>query len=150
MSLSSQAMLSGNPMLVLPACNDQFDNTASKTQFQSPRVRFIGINIQPADARKHGALPLVGDVRAVLRQLTTALSGWRVSEGFRAGVQRAREAWNETRATLVAPKRGVALTQAQVIDEVNRAGGDTAAMVHADGGLPGDVHKLWRSHASND
>jgi 3D-(3,5/4)-trihydroxycyclohexane-1,2-dione acylhydrolase (decyclizing) len=124
--------------------------TASKTQFQNPRVRFIGLNIHPADARKHGAHPLIGDARAVLQQLTSALAGWQLAAAVRAGVQRARTAWDAARANLVAPKRGVALTQAQVIDEVNRACGADGVMVHAAGGLPGDVHKLWRSHAADD
>jgi len=124
--------------------------TASKTQFQNARVRFIGINIHASDARKHGAHPVIGDARSVLLQLTTALAGWRVSPVLRAGVQRARAAWDAGRATLVAPKRGVALTQAQVIDEVNRACGSEGTMVHAAGGLPGDVHKLWRSHSTSD
>lgn len=124
--------------------------TASKTQFQHPRVRFIGININAADAHKHGALPLVGDARAVLRQLTAALAGWRVPPAHRAAVKRARARWDETRATLVAPRRGVPLTQAQVIDEVNRACGTDGTMVHSSGGLPGDVHKLWRSQDHDD
>jgi 3D-(3,5/4)-trihydroxycyclohexane-1,2-dione acylhydrolase (decyclizing) len=124
--------------------------TASKTQFQNPRVRFLGLNVHPADARKHGAHPLIGDARMVLQQLTTALAGWRVSPAYRTGVQRARAAWDSARASLVTPKRGVALTQAQVIDEVNRACGADGTMVHSAGGLPGDEHKLWRSHDPND
>ncbi|HVU15429.1 MAG TPA: 3D-(3,5/4)-trihydroxycyclohexane-1,2-dione acylhydrolase (decyclizing) [Candidatus Didemnitutus sp.] len=124
--------------------------TASKSQFQHPRVRFIGLNINAADAHKHGALPLVGDARAVLAQLTRALAGWRAPAAHRAAVSRARESWSATRATLVAPKRGVPLTQAQVIDELNRACGATGTVVHASGGIPGDIHKLWRSHAAND
>lgn len=124
--------------------------TASKTQFQHPRVRFIAINIHAADAHKHGALPLVGDARAILDQLAHALAGWQAPVGYRTGVARARAAWDRTRATLVAAQRGIALTQAQVIDEVNRACGAEGTMVHASGGLPGDVHKLWRSHAPND
>jgi 3D-(3,5/4)-trihydroxycyclohexane-1,2-dione acylhydrolase (decyclizing) len=124
--------------------------TASKTQFQNSRVRFIGLNVHPADARKHGAHPLIGDARAVLEQLTTAVAGWRVAPAFRTGVQRARAAWDTARATLVAPKRGVSLTQAQVIEEVNQACGADGIMVHSAGGLPGDVHKLWRSHRTTD
>jgi 3D-(3,5/4)-trihydroxycyclohexane-1,2-dione acylhydrolase (decyclizing) len=124
--------------------------TASKTQFQNPRVRFIGINVHSADARKHGALPLTGDARAVLAQLTRAVGDWKVPDGYRLGISRARETWEKTRASLVAPKRGIALTQAQVIEEVNLACGATGTMVHAAGGLPGDVHKLWRSNAPND
>jgi 3D-(3,5/4)-trihydroxycyclohexane-1,2-dione acylhydrolase (decyclizing) len=124
--------------------------TASKSQFQHPRVRFIGINIHAADAHKHGAVPLIGDARTILRQLTGALAGWRVPSAHRAAVERHRAAWDETRATLVAPKRGVALTQAQVIDELNRACGAGGTVIHASGGIPGDIHKLWRSHAPTD
>ncbi len=124
--------------------------TASKSQFQHPRVRFIGVNVHAADAHKHGAVPLVGDARTVLRQLTRALAGWRAPSAHRAAVQRQREAWDRTRATLVAPKRGVPLTQAQVIDELNRACGAAGTVIHASGGIPGDIHKLWRSHAPTD
>lgn len=124
--------------------------TASKTQFQNPRVRFVAINIHACDARKHGALPLVGDARTILGQLTRALAGWRAPAPHRAAVQRAREAWSVTRAALVAPKRGVPLTQAQLLDEVNRACGASGTAVHASGGIPGDIQKLWRSQATND
>ena len=124
--------------------------TASKTQFQNPRARFIGINIVSADAHKHGALPLVGDARAILAQLTRALAGWKISSAHRATIARVRTAWSATRVTLVAPKRGVPLTPAQVIDELNQACGATGTVIHASGGIPGDIHKLWRSNARND
>ena len=59
--------------------------------------------------------------------------------------QRARDGvGRDARRRSSRPKRGVALTQAQVIDEVNRACGADGTMVHAAGGLPGDIHKLWR------
>jgi 3D-(3,5/4)-trihydroxycyclohexane-1,2-dione acylhydrolase (decyclizing) len=124
--------------------------TASKAQFQNPRARFIGINVHSADAHKHGALPLVGDARAILQSLSRALAGWRVPSAFRAAVRRQREAWDKTRAAIVAPKRAPGLTQAQVIEAVNQACGATGTVVHAAGGIPGDIHKLWRSHAAND
>lgn len=124
--------------------------TASKTQFQHPRVRFIAINLHGADAHKHGALPLLGDARTVLGQLTRALAGWQVPAAHRAQVQRQRAAWDVTRATLVSPKRGVPLTQAQVIDELNRACGTDGTVIHASGGIPGDIHKLWRSQSPVD
>lgn len=123
--------------------------TASKSLFQNPRVRFLAININAADAHKHGALPLVGDARAILAQLTRALAGWSVPTSHRTAVNRARDRWTATRATLVAPQRG-GLTQAQVIDELNQACGANGTVVHASGGIPGDIHKLWRSNAAND
>lgn len=124
--------------------------TASKAQFQNPRVRFIGINVTAFDAHKHGALPLTGDARTIIGQLSRALGGWRISPAYRARVARLRSNWEITRAALVAPKRGVPLTQAQVIDELNRACGENGTVIHASGGIPGDIHKLWRSHARND
>jgi 3D-(3,5/4)-trihydroxycyclohexane-1,2-dione acylhydrolase (decyclizing) len=124
--------------------------TASKTQFQHPRVRFIAVNIHAADAHKHGAIPLTGDARAVLGQLGRALAGWRVPAAHTAKIGRLRAAWEETRATLVAPRHGVPLTQAQVIDELNRACGTDGTVIHASGGIPGDIHKLWRSQAPAD
>jgi 3D-(3,5/4)-trihydroxycyclohexane-1,2-dione acylhydrolase (decyclizing) len=78
------------------------------------------------------------------------LGGWKVTSGYRAGIARARETWDATRATLVAAKRGVPLTQAEVVDELNRACGADGTVVHASGGIPGDIHKLWRSQAPTD
>ena len=125
--------------------------TASKTQFQHPRVRFINVNLNDADAHKHGALPLVGDVRTVLGQLSRALAGWRVPAGHRATVQRTRAAGHAPRARLTAPdRRKPGLKQAEVIAALNDACGATGTVVHAAGGIPGDIHKLWRSHATGD
>jgi 3D-(3,5/4)-trihydroxycyclohexane-1,2-dione acylhydrolase (decyclizing) len=124
--------------------------TASKSQFQHPGVRFIAINIHGADARKHGAVPLLGDARAVLGQLTRALAGWQVPPAYRTTIQRQRAAWDITRAKLVGPHRQYPLTQAQVIDELNQACGTDGTVVHASGGIPGDIHKLWRSQAATD
>ena len=42
------------------------------------------------------------------------------------------------------------LTQAQVIDELNHACGTAGTVIHASGGIPGDIHKLWRSQAPTD
>jgi len=124
--------------------------TASKSQFQHPRVRFIAVNIHAADARKHGAVPLVGDAQAVLLQLARALAGWQVPAAHAARIRKLRTAWDATRATLVAPHRDVPLTQAQVIEELNQACGADGTVIHASGGIPGDIHKLWRSHAVTD
>jgi 3D-(3,5/4)-trihydroxycyclohexane-1,2-dione acylhydrolase (decyclizing) len=66
--------------------------TASKTQFQDPGVRFVAVNVSAYDAHKHGALPLVGDARAVLEALDAALAGFHVSDAYERAVRAAREA----------------------------------------------------------
>ena len=69
--------------------------SASKTAFQNPDVRFINVNIHEMDAIKHGGLPLLGDARAVLEELTAALSGWQVDEAYRARARQFNEEWDQ-------------------------------------------------------
>ena len=124
--------------------------TASKSQFQNSRVRFIGLNINAADARKNGAIPLVGDARTVLTQLLRALKGWRIPSAYRAAVNREKAAWEEIRSRIVSKQHRTDLTQAQVISALNDECGTRGTVVHAAGGIPGDIHKLWISNSSDD
>jgi 3D-(3,5/4)-trihydroxycyclohexane-1,2-dione acylhydrolase (decyclizing) len=125
--------------------------TASKTQFQDPAVRFVSVNVSAYDAHKHGALPLVGDVRAVLEELGEALAGYRIAEEYERPIRAAREEWERVHREIVHPERdGGLLHQAEVIRILNEHVDENATVVHAAGGLPGDLHKLWRSKASGD
>ena len=49
--------------------------TASNTAWQNPGVQFVTINVDPADAAKWGASPIVGDARQALRALEMELKG---------------------------------------------------------------------------
>lgn len=127
--------------------------TASKTLFQKPEVGFISIQINPFDAHKHGALPLIGDARAILEDLNAALKGHAVSAKYAAEVAAAREEWGRLHHAMVHPEIvGVRrrLRQSEVIRIVNEHAGPNTTVVHAAGGLPGDLHKLWRSRHRDD
>jgi 3D-(3,5/4)-trihydroxycyclohexane-1,2-dione acylhydrolase (decyclizing) len=126
--------------------------TASKTLFQHPDVRFVAVQIDARDARKHGALPLVGDARAVLDDLGEALEGWSTGSEYRREVHEAKSTWELMRAELVRPRGDDAspLLQSEVIGIVNDVAGTGATVVHAAGGLPGDLHKLWASRHPQD
>ncbi len=126
--------------------------TASKTQFQDPGVRFVAVNVNSYDAHKHGALPLVADARAALEDLAEALEGWRVPADHERRIAAARAVWERAWNEMTHPQRppGGLLHQAEVIRIVNDALDEQATIVHAAGGLPGDLHKLWRSRASGD
>jgi 3D-(3,5/4)-trihydroxycyclohexane-1,2-dione acylhydrolase (decyclizing) len=127
--------------------------TASKTQFQAEGVRFVAVNAAAYDAHKHGALPLVADARAALLDLREALAGWRVADGFGQAVAAAREDWRREWERMVHPAEkpaGERLHQAEAIRVLNEFVGEDATVVHAAGGLPGDLHKLWKSRASGD
>ena len=121
--------------------------TASKTQFQDEGVRFVAVNVNAFDAHKHGALPVVADARLALEALAVALVGTRFPT---ERVAQLRAAWLDERAALCRPLPSGALSQAEVIEALNRRAGPTSTVVHAAGGIPGDMHKLWRSADARD
>ena len=119
--------------------------TASKTAFQNPAVRFININVAEFDAHKHLALPLVGDARVVLEELTLLLSGYRVAADYRAHAQSRHDEWEAEVSRIYNIRHQPLPSQGELIGAVNELGDPEGVMVCAAGSLPGDLHKLWRA-----
>jgi 3D-(3,5/4)-trihydroxycyclohexane-1,2-dione acylhydrolase (decyclizing) len=124
--------------------------TASKTQFKREGVRFIHLNIGSFDAHKHNALALIGDARVGLEALAAALEGHRVSRPYAEEIATVGTAWESEREEIVRARGGELLSQAEVIRILNEYTDANATVVHAAGGIPGDIHKLWRSHGNTD
>ncbi|UKK83128.1 3D-(3,5/4)-trihydroxycyclohexane-1,2-dione acylhydrolase (decyclizing) [Sphingopyxis sp. BSN-002] len=117
--------------------------TGSRTLFAGKRL--IQVNIAAPDAIKQGAEAVVGDAREVLEGVAEAIGGWQVDAAWRDANERAVAEWNA--AWDVATASGPALpSDAQVIGAVWRQADEDATVVCAAGGLPGELHKLWRSH----
>lgn len=116
--------------------------TGSRTLF--PNARLFQVNVAVHDAGKHAASPVVGDVRATLEGLNDALDGWTAPQAWRQVHQPAVEAWNADWAAAVAPTEALP-SDAQVIGAVWRRAAEDAVVVCAAGGLPGELHKLWRT-----
>jgi 3D-(3,5/4)-trihydroxycyclohexane-1,2-dione acylhydrolase (decyclizing) len=123
--------------------------TASRSLFANPACRLIQLNVAPFDAAKHGALPLVADAAIGLAALSLAV-----------GAYRAPAAWTD-RATFLAAEWSTVIdrvtaapefdggnaalpSDAQIIGAVNRAADPDSIVVGAAGGLPGELHRLWR------
>jgi len=119
--------------------------TASKTAFQNPDLRFININVAEFDAFKHAALPLTGDARATLDELSTALASYRVPEAYRSDIARLRCEWSAEVDKIYSRRHGPPLSQGEVIGLLNATLGPRDVIVCAAGSLPGDLHKLWRT-----
>ncbi|WP_442890782.1 3D-(3,5/4)-trihydroxycyclohexane-1,2-dione acylhydrolase (decyclizing) [Congregicoccus parvus] len=127
--------------------------TASKTLFQHPRVRFVSINVDPFDAAKHGALPLRGDARATIAALARRLRGWKVPAAFAKTIASARRDWDAEWKRMASPNEPSAdglLYQSEVIRILNEHTTPDSVVVHASGGIPGDIHKLWRGKSATD
>lgn len=121
--------------------------TASKTQFQHPDVRFININVAEFDAYKHSALPLVGDARATLEELSAMLEAhnYKVDAQVTQDAKELHDAWEREVDRIYAIRNTPLPSQGELIGAVNEHGDPDAVMVCAAGSLPGDLHKLWRA-----
>jgi 3D-(3,5/4)-trihydroxycyclohexane-1,2-dione acylhydrolase (decyclizing) len=119
--------------------------TASKTAFQNPNVHFINLNIAEFDAFKHAALPLTGDARVTLEELSVALTGWQTSKDYRVRAAQFNQEWDEEVERLYQLEHGVPLSQGEVIGAVNEISRPHDVVMCAAGSLPGDLHKLWRT-----
>jgi 3D-(3,5/4)-trihydroxycyclohexane-1,2-dione acylhydrolase (decyclizing) len=123
--------------------------TGSRALFTAPDCRLVQINIAPYDAGKHEAATVVGDAREVLTALADALAGWRPAPDatmLKREVARWNLAWQGVTS---APSTGLP-SDAQVIGALWRTSSENAVVVCAAGGLPGELHKLWRARAPDD
>jgi 3D-(3,5/4)-trihydroxycyclohexane-1,2-dione acylhydrolase (decyclizing) len=120
--------------------------TGSRTLFERDGCTTIQINVAPHDAAKHGAVSIVGDAGAVLEALAVRLEGWQAPAAWRDSNAQRLKAWTRTVDTATAaPKDNQKPSDAQVIGAVQRAADESAVVVCAAGGLPGELHKLWRA-----
>ncbi len=118
--------------------------TGSRTLFENPNVRLIGLNVHPFDAHKHGGLPLVADARVGLEDLGVGLLGWSAPKAWSEAIGPAKLAWLAKAAAALRPSDAALPTDAQVIGAVHRTCAASAIIVGAAGGLPGELHKLWQ------
>lgn len=119
--------------------------TASWTVFGNPQGRLVGLNVAAFDAAKGNALPLVADAARGLAALGAALGDWRSPTGWQAIAAERMGQWNRVVDAATADAGLDLPTDAQVLGAVNRAAGEDGIVVCAAGGLPGELHKLWRT-----
>jgi 3D-(3,5/4)-trihydroxycyclohexane-1,2-dione acylhydrolase (decyclizing) len=119
--------------------------TGSRALFSNPACRMVALNVQPFDASKHGALPLVADAGTGLVALSTELAGYAAPADWTRAAAEAKAEWRAAASGATAPSNAPLPSDAQVIGAVQRAAGPDTIVVCAAGGLPGELHKLWRA-----
>lgn len=118
-------------------------STGSWTAF-SHDARFVSLNAARFDAVKHRAIQLVGDARAGIADLDSALGEWKAPASWLQHGQQEFSKWNDLLAACRKAKPGSVPTYAQVIGIVNESAGADDYVVSAAGGLPGELAKGWR------
>jgi 3D-(3,5/4)-trihydroxycyclohexane-1,2-dione acylhydrolase (decyclizing) len=120
-------------------------STGSWALFGNPERKIVGLNVQPFDALKHAVLPLVCDAQVGLGRLSAALAGRRAPGQWRERAAAEKARWADAAAAATAATNAALPSDAQVIGAVQRAGRPSDIVVCAAGGLPGELHKLWRA-----
>ena len=121
------------------------DFTTGSWTLLARSARIVALNVQPFDASKRAALPLVADARAGLEALGAAMQSHRAPGDWTERVGQLRDAWRADADAATAPSNAARPSDAQVIGAVQRAASRNAIVVCAAGGLPGELHKLWRA-----
>ena len=123
--------------------------TASGTLFANPAVRFVNVNIAATDAHKQAAVPVIGDARSTLRQLSGALADHRVAADHVGRVRSGVRRWTEVVDSVTRAGRGDERPgQAEVIGVLDDVLDDRDVLINAAGSMPGDLHKSWRAKDS--
>ena len=121
--------------------------TGSWALFKNGAKTVIGLNVQPFDAGKHRALPLVGDARESLKELEKAIAGWKAPAAWTSNAKKGKAEWQKAAAKVTAATNAALPSDAQVVGAVQRALGSGVTLINASGGLPGELHKLWQAGA---
>jgi len=120
--------------------------TGSWALFKNPDRRILAINIAAYDSAKHNALPLIADAKIALEAISAGLGNHKVAPPAPS----LKAAWLKDVDAATAKPVGNALpTDAQVIGAVQRSTDENAVMLCAAGGLPGELHKLWKTDLPN-
>ncbi len=119
--------------------------TGSRALFANPGVTLAQINVNAFDAAKHGALTVVADAGIALQVLRERLGGHTAPESWSRATRQGVEAWDrDWVAATAAPAGNLLPSDGQVIGAVWRSAPENAVVVCAAGGLPGELHRLWR------
>jgi 3D-(3,5/4)-trihydroxycyclohexane-1,2-dione acylhydrolase (decyclizing) len=108
--------------------------------------RLLSINVARHDLAKHGAIELRADAKRCLQDIAAGLGKAQIDTTWRQTVESLRSDWNATVDAATATRGKSLPSDAEVLGVVNRLFTSKATVVCAAGGLPGELHKLWRSN----
>jgi 3D-(3,5/4)-trihydroxycyclohexane-1,2-dione acylhydrolase (decyclizing) len=120
--------------------------TGSWTLFDD-NAKFIGINAARFDAVKHQALPLVGDARESLGELTKELGSWVADSAWTTESRSYRSELQAFVDSRVADDNIWPPSYAQLVGLVHESATAEDYVLTAAGGLPGELNINWMSKA---
>ena len=110
-----------------------------------PDRKLLSINVARHDLAKRSAAPLQSDAMCALEKLVQHLDDTEITADWIELTQRLRTVWTDAVTDAVSTQKGELPSDAQVLGAANKAFAENSVVVCAAGGLPGELHKLWRA-----
>ena len=105
----------------------------------------LSINVTRHDLSKRFATTLRGDARRCLQDIDSKLGASSTDAAWIEATAALRDDWNDAVEAATANDENGLPSDAAVLGVVNRCFASNATVVCAAGGLPGELHKLWRA-----
>ncbi|MEQ9563704.1 MAG: 3D-(3,5/4)-trihydroxycyclohexane-1,2-dione acylhydrolase (decyclizing) [Woeseiaceae bacterium] len=122
--------------------------TGSGLLLGNDRCPLLSINVSRHDVFKRNAITVRGDALRSLQEIDSVLDK-RSRPEWHDRFRKLVDEWTNEVDAAVAAQPGVTPSDAQVLGVVNREFAGNATVVCAAGGLPGELHKLWRAADSD-
>jgi len=124
--------------------------TGSWTAFKNEGAVIVGLNTARFDSIKHRSLPLIGDAREGLHELSESLAGWTAPDSWQRRATSEAAGYHSYIDAIAAPEStGGEPSYAQVVGVVDRNKQPGDYVVAAAGGFPGEVNNGWRQEELN-
>ncbi|MEM7339320.1 MAG: 3D-(3,5/4)-trihydroxycyclohexane-1,2-dione acylhydrolase (decyclizing) [Actinomycetota bacterium] len=131
-------------VVVAIGCRLQDFTTGSWTLFANADTTFLGVNTTRFDAVKHRSMPVVGDARETMREMSELLGDWRGPDMWTERATAEKQGFRSYVDSIgAAPEPTEPLTYAQVVAAVNAQAGPDDVCLAAAGGFPGEVNNGW-------
>ena len=119
--------------------------TGSGLLVKKPDAAMLSINVARHDLNKRSSVALRGDAKRCLHDLDRIIEELQLDDGWSASASDLRRAWDKVVDEVTTPADRKLPSDAEVIGAVNRRFSENATVVCAAGGLPGELHKVWRA-----
>ena len=144
-SAAANSLADGADLIIAAGTRLQDFTTGSGLLIGRADCSLLSINVARHDLAKRSAVSLRSDARCALELLDQSLDGSNLVPDWVERTQRLRNEWASAVTDAVTKQPGNLPSDANVLGAVNQAFEENAVVVCAAGGLPGELHKLWRA-----
>ena len=144
-SAAANSLADAADLIIAVGTRLQDFTTGSGLLIGRPECSLLSINVARHDLAKRSAAALQSDARCALDLLDQSLDDTNLAPDWVERTQRLRNEWASAVTDAVTNQPGNLPSDANVLGAVNRAFEENAVVVCAAGGLPGELHKLWRA-----